>query len=156
MKKRLLSVLLLFIPLCAFSLPISVGMLVGTNMNSPYGKYALNTSVYSDYKILEHMRVGLQFEYSNDFANSFVLSPSVYGILDIGRFEVFAVEIMPYAKINMGASIISSNNQVKPFFLSAATGGVRIYLQKWFIDPQLSIGFPYTWSASVGFGYSFE
>lgn len=156
MKKKLLSVLLMFIPLCAFSLPISVGMLVGTNMNSTYGKYALNTSIYSDYKVMEHMSVGLQFAYSNDFASSFVLTPSVYAILDIGRFEVFSIQVMPYAKIDMGASIINSNNQIMPFFLSSATGAIRIFIDKWFIDPQLSIGFPYTWAASVGFGYSFE
>ena len=131
--------------------PISIGVDAGTSMNSGDG-YAFRFGIHGDYAVLKSLKIGLQADCNMDFKDTITLDPSVYIKYYIPvRSSVF----FPFLKGSVGASFLWYDESLVLATLLGIEAGFSIQLKHFYIEPGVSFGYPYFWSASVGLGCYF-
>ena len=155
MKKSLLCVLcFLFIlsgSFAQFSIDkIDVGGNLGTNMNSREG-WAFAFGIHGDYEVMDNLKTGLQLEFSVA-DDMFVFEPSVYGKYYLPFLSFFG--FTPFGQLDIGASVINAE-ETHGAFLVGLTAGLRYEIDKLYIEPKVSFGYPYFLAINAAVGYSF-
>jgi hypothetical protein len=128
----------------------ALGAGISGDMNTRYGA-ALGGMISTDYGIIPNLALGIKFGSSHNFDRIMTLEPEFFA-----RWYFWNKKGLSFfTQAGIGASIIFEDAVPHPAVLGDLEVGLRIALQRWYVEPYLRGGYPFIWGAGICAGYRF-
>jgi hypothetical protein len=128
----------------------SLGAGIEANLNVREG-LSLSENLSFDYGITKTIAAGIKFGYSYNFDEIVVLEPEAFV-----RWYFWELEGIPlFTQVSLGSSIIFEDGEAHPVVLGGLSAGLRIPLNRWYVESSLRGGYPFIWGIGVSAGYRF-
>jgi hypothetical protein len=155
MKKQFFLLALFVLPPLIFVAawempPLSLGLGIEGNMNVRRSA-AMGENITLDCGINEIFAGGIRLGFSQDFKRIQVIEQGVF-------FRWYFVDLSGprfFVQADLGAAIAMEDFRPHPAILGGFTGGVRIPLNDWYVEPFIRGGYPFIWGAGLIAGYRF-
>jgi hypothetical protein len=128
----------------------ALGLGVEGNMNTRTSA-ALGGTASADYGIIPNLAAGIRFGFSHNFDQIMTLEPELFV-----RWYFWELKgLFFFAQAGLGTAVIFEDKAAHPAVLGDIGVGLRIPLNRWYVEPYLRTGYPFIWGAGLSAGYRF-
>lgn len=129
---------------------ISLGAGLEGNMNSRRN-WAMGEMISFDYAINRSFSAGLKVAFSQNFGRVLTGESAAFFRWNITNFS----SSLLFVQGDLGASFLAEDGRLHPVIMGGISGGIRIPLANWYVEPYIRGGYPFIVGAGIIAGYRF-